>query len=139
MSTGGDPAGRPTGDAEARPGATDERGRLRAGQQAGNALAYPLAGGAAAAVLCVIVLAAVNPSPGRHVRGLLVLLAVVGVLAVAWGWARTVWNGPEADREPAGPDHPRRAPDGRTGPDEPRVARPEERADPDDPRAGNAE
>ncbi|MDT3444114.1 MULTISPECIES: hypothetical protein [unclassified Pseudofrankia] len=88
MSTGGDPEGPPAGDGD--------------GERASNALAYPLAGGAAAAMLCVIVLAAVDPSPGRHLRGLLVLLALVVLLAVAWGWARTVWHGPVADRQPTG-------------------------------------
>ncbi|OHV39560.1 MULTISPECIES: hypothetical protein [Pseudofrankia] len=88
MSTGGDLEGRPAG------------GPAGDGERARNALAYPLAGGAAAAVLCVIVLAAVDPSPGRHLRGLLILLAIVGLLAVVWGWARTVWYGPAADGQP---------------------------------------
>jgi len=118
MSTGGDPERRPAVAANTRPGGTPDDGgeqTVRAGQggadrpgepvnppgsgeRATNALAYPLVGGAAAAVLCVIVLAAVDPSPGRHIRGLLILLTLVALLAVAWGWARTVWYGPTVGR-----------------------------------------
>jgi hypothetical protein len=70
------------------------------GERAAVALAYPLAGAASAAVLCVIAVAVVDPVPGRHVRGLLILLALVALLAVAWGWARTVWYAP-VDDQPA--------------------------------------
>ncbi len=94
MSTDGDP-GRPVGG-----GADRER--------AVNALAYPLAGTAAAAVVVVIVVALLDPTPGRHVRGLLILLALVGLLAAACGWVRTVWHTPtsgqsEAEGQGAGP------------------------------------
>ncbi|WP_157735231.1 hypothetical protein [Pseudofrankia inefficax] len=79
-------------------------------ERAINALAYPVAGTAAAAVVVVIVVALVDPSPGRHVRGLLILLALVGLLAAACGWVRTVWHGPTddpgADAATDGPSSP---------------------------------
>jgi hypothetical protein len=68
-------------------------------------LAYPLAGTAAAAVVVVVVIALIDPEPGRHVRGLLVLLALTALLAVACGWARTVWHGPPDAERPV-TEHP---------------------------------
>ncbi|MBL7495130.1 hypothetical protein I6A84_34880 [Frankia sp. CNm7] len=126
MSTDGPPAGPSAGDGSPEASAADARrtpqipiagppNRLRrsggdpAAHRAGTTpdpagtpareLAYSLAGGAAAALVAVLVLAAVDPSPGRHVRGLLILIAFVGLLAVAWGWARTVWHDPVAARD----------------------------------------
>jgi hypothetical protein len=108
MSTDGDsggrPAQRPGTSLDGSPGVGPESGDR---ERVANALAYPLAGGAAAAVLCVVVLAALDPTPGRQLRGLLVLVALVCLLAVAWGWARTVWYGPtpKPPDEGAGGDH----------------------------------
>jgi hypothetical protein len=79
----------------ARPGWTER-------ERAINALAYPLAGTAAAAVVIVIAVAVLDPTPGRHVRGLLILLALVGLLAAACGWVRTVWHGPTDGHDRAG-------------------------------------
>lgn len=119
MSTDGDPPGPPAGDAAAdqperaapvragtgpgsaglytaRPGSTER-------ERAINALAYPLAGTAAAGVVIVIAVAVLDPTPGRHVRGLLILLALVGLLAAACGWVRTVWHGPAGSQDQVAP------------------------------------
>jgi hypothetical protein len=95
MSTDGDPAGPPADGAAAQePKPASPRRGFTERERAINALAYPVAGTAAAAVVVVIVVALVDPSPGRHVRGLLILLALIGLLAAACGWVRTVWHGP---------------------------------------------
>jgi len=103
MSTDGDPGGPPAGGAGA-----DQLSRAPAAdrERAVNALAYPLAGTAAAAVVVVVVLAVIDPAPGRHVRGLLILLALVGLLAAACGWVRTVWHTPTEPPQPAQPGGP---------------------------------
>jgi len=104
MSTDGDPAGPPaSGGAAHQPRPAGPRRGFTERERAINALAYPVAGTTAAAVVVVIVVALVDPSPGRHVRGLLILLALVGLLAAACGWVRTVWHGPTGRAEPEAP------------------------------------
>jgi hypothetical protein len=103
MSTDGEPDRPPADGAaadEPKPAPADRAERERAV----NALAYPLAGTAAAGVVVVVAMALIDPTPGRHVRGLLILLALVGLVAVACGWARTIWHGTSDRPDTVRPD-----------------------------------